>query len=210
MPVVKKRHRPADIAISSEWMIFLIFVSFSIYLLVIGVILLRDNDNFGGSVCLISGAIASYGMIHFRLITTRVFISEQVIEWSARSIRYGVEKKVIPFSHVQRVHVQTGGRRGISKRLVLKCKHISLPLAETYSRLPTTVNSLREQILEALTMKVDTIDDFERELSAFIESKDTIKAVKYIRHNKGLSLLEAKKYLEEAIKAHSSKNINSS
>lgn len=200
--------RPANITVRGEWYWLLILIGFGGYLLVIGVHLMFESDFFESSVCLLFGSIGIFGFLNFKLITTKVYVAEQVIEWRERSLLGGTDFKIVPFSTVHRVDIQTisGMSRGnkTSQRLALKCEEFTLPLSSGYSGNRAGLESLRNKFLDALTMEAP-IDDFSAELEQLIESNNKIVAIKYIREKKGVSLVEAKKFLKDETEKYHSK-----
>ncbi len=189
--------RPATIHVRNGWFWLLLMTLFGGVLLVLGVDFLFDAEYFESLICLLFGAIAIYGLLYCPLMDTRVYLGEQVIEWRQRSLLGGSDFKVIPFSAVKRIDVQTQTTsKGVLFRLAIQSDECSLPLSHGYNGNKKGVYELRDKFLEILTMEVPE-DDFAAELNSLIGEGKTIEAIKYIRLQKGLSITDAKKFLEE-------------
>jgi len=190
-------HHKADITIRNGWLLLLITLIFSLGLLAATLKLFLNADYLESFGCLLFSAIAIWCTLTFKAITTKVYITKQIIEWSERSVLNGFNSKSISFSDVNRVSYEvSSGLQGSEphKRLVLKCDSFTVPLSHSYSSGKHGLERLRNKLLEALTMDLSD-GDFEDELITLIKQGKMVRAASYVRQVKGVSIAEAKDFI---------------
>lgn len=197
---MRNYNRPADITVRSGWFIIILLIFIGAGLLFLGLDIFNDGDIFIALFCLLFCGIAFYGSMTVKAMTTKVFIAEQEIQWTQKGLLGNVEKKVVSFTDVQSIDFETmsGGSHRVSQRIVIQCEGFALPLSPAYSSGKHGLDSMRDKLFEALTME-PPLDKFDSDLKVMIKAGNKIAAIRYIQERKGLSLTQAKLFLDKEI-----------
>ena len=134
------------------------------------------------------------GLLLLRWETTAFDQAARRVRWSKRSL-FSLRKGGFPFSAVERVLVDTtrSETETPTARLVLQTGAERVPLTSSFSRDRAAWLPLKRRMEQILGLPQGSLED---DLRALKGKGHTLEAVRLLRHERGLSLAEAKQQFD--------------